>query len=266
VAAVQGREPISLYTKVMNIAKAYSRLAVAAGLSVAASLLWSQQAATPAPSRPPTVPFTAAEIEAIPLVPPRAGASVTKILFNGKTLDGWRGNLEWWSVGDGAIVGKSAVKVPTSFLFTSDNYSDFRLTLSSRMVESENHAGVCFWGEIAEQGANKWYTHGPLVIFPSPGMWDYIDAKGLRVYRTTAERVTSQHEWVKVEILAQGNRVRSAFNGVQVMEWREPDPDRIKAGPIGIQLHALDGPQEVLYKDIVVETFPREDRLITLKR
>ena len=79
-------------------------------------------------------------------------------------------------------------KVPTSCLFTKDNYSDFRLTLSSRMVASQNHAGVCFWGEIAEQGANKWYTHGPLVIFPNPSMWDYNAGKGLRVFRQLPTR------------------------------------------------------------------------------
>jgi hypothetical protein len=139
------------------------------------------------------------------------------------------------------------------------------------MVESENHAGVCFWGEIATQGDNKWYTHGPLVIFPNPSMWDYNEGKGLRVFRivperTAAEKAARLHEWVKVEILAQGNRVRTAFNGVAVMEWREPNPARIKKGPIGIQLHAWTGPQEVLYKDIVVETFPREDRLISVAR
>ena len=121
------------------------------------------------------------------------------------------------------------------------------------MVESENHAGVCFWG-----------LPGPLVIFPNPSMWDYIGNKGIRIYKPTAEKVTSQHEWVKVEILAQGNRVRAAFNGVQVMEWREADLGRIKEGPIGIQLHGSSSAQEVLYKDIVVETFPREDRLVTL--
>jgi hypothetical protein len=237
-----------------------------AGLSVAASLLWSQQAATPASPRPPTPPFTLAELEAIALVPPRAGKSVTKTLFDGKTLDGWQGNPDWWSVRDGAIVGKFNDKVPTSFLFTKDSYSDFRLTLSSKMVESENHAGVCFWGEIAERGENKWYTRGPLVVFPNPSMWDYTAAKGLRVYKPTMEKVTSQHEWVKVEILAQGNQVRAAFNGVQVIEWREPDLSRIKEGPIGVQLHSWQGPQEVLYKDIVIETFPKQDRLITLKK
>jgi hypothetical protein len=51
-----------------------------------------------------------------------------------------------------------------------------------------------------------------------------------------------------------------------VMDWREADPSRVKEGPIGVQLHAWNGPQEVLYKDIKLETFPKENRLITVKR
>jgi len=97
-------------------------------------------------------------------------------------------------------------------------------------------------------------------------MWDYNDAKGLRVFRPTSDKVPEQHDWVKVEILAQGNRVRAAFNGVEVLEWREANPARIKEGPIGVQLHAWKGPQEVLYKDIEIETFPKDDRLITVGR
>jgi hypothetical protein len=237
--------------------------AIALG-GVMAARLAGQQAATPAP---PRAPLSTAELEAIPVVPPRAGKSVTKTLFDGKTLQGWQGNTAFWSVDDGAIVGKSNDRVRgSSFLFTTDKYSDFRLTLSSRMVASENHAGVCFWGEIAELGDNKWYTRGPLVVFPNPSMWDYIARQGLRVYRPTREKVTSQYEWVKVEVLAQGNRVRTAFNGVAVMEWREADASRIKEGPIGVQLHPWTGPQEVRYKDIVVETFPKQDKLITLQR
>jgi len=115
-------------------------LRAAAGLCVAAGFLWSQQAPA-TPPRPPTVPFTRAELEAIPLVPPRTGESVKKTLFDGKTLNGWRGNLEWWSVADGAIAGKSTGKVPSNFLFTNDNYSDFRLTLSSRMVDRRTTPG-----------------------------------------------------------------------------------------------------------------------------
>ena len=230
--------------------------------AIVACLLYGQQA----PPRPPTPPLTKAELEAIPLTPPRTGKSVTKTLFDGKTLNGWKGNLDWWSVQNGAITGKFHDKVPTSFLFTNDTYSDFRLTLSSKMVESENHAGVAFWGDIVEKDTNKWYTRGPLVIFPRPSMWDYADAKGISVYKPTTEKVTSQYEWVKVEILAQGNRVRSAFNGVEVLDWREANPQRVKEGPIGVQLHAWTGPQEVLYKDIVIETFPKESRLLSIKQ
>jgi 3-keto-disaccharide hydrolase len=207
---------------------------------------------------------SAGEIAAIQLLPKHTGKSERIVLFDGKTLDGWEGNPDWWSVKDGALDGKAGSKVPTSFLFTKQNFSDFRLTLWSRMVESDNHAGVCFWGMPATQGENKWYTKGPLVIFPNPSMWDYSEGKGLRVYRTTMTKVTNQHDWVQVEVLAQGNRVRAAFNGIQVLEWREANPERIKEGPVGVQLHAWNGPQEVQYRDIVVETFPKEDRLLTV--
>lgn len=120
-------------------------------------------------------------------------------LFDGKSLQGWRGNAAWWSVVDGAIASKSQRKVPTSFLFTDARFSDFRLTLLSRMTESDNHAGVCFWSEITDwpERDNKWYTHGPLVIVPKQGMWDYSEATGLRVFRPTTGGVTSQHEWVR---------------------------------------------------------------------
>jgi hypothetical protein len=55
-----------------------------------------------------------------------------------------------------------------------------------------------------------------------------------------------QHDWV---------RVRTVFNGVEVMEWREADAARMKEGPLDVRLHAWTGSQEVFYKDIVVETF-----------
>lgn len=242
----------------------------AAGFGVAGGLLWSRNQATPPPpAHEKPQPLTAAELSAIPLVPPRTGKSVKKVLFDGKTLNNWDGSSKWWSVEDGEIVGRSTGRIGTSFLYTKDNYTDFRLTLSSKMVESENHAGVAFWGTVVpdeKDPTNKWGTRGPLVMFPKPEMWDYSLAKYIRVFYRTTEKVTSQHEWIKIEILAQGNRIRAAFNGVDVMEWREADPSRVIAGPLGIQLHGYNGQQEVRYKDIVVETFPKEDRLITVKR
>jgi len=76
---------------------------------------------------------------------------------------------------------KVSGRVPTSFLFTKDNYTDFRLTVSSKMVDSENHAGVCFWGEVIEEGTNKWNTRGPLGDLPIPACGTYPSQSAARV-------------------------------------------------------------------------------------
>jgi len=96
-------------------------------------------------------------------------------------------------------------------------------------------------------------------------MYDLYGRKSLPVDAAPAKKVGKQHDWNDLEILARGNRVRVAVNGVAVVDWRDPEPSRIKAGPIGLQLHSNMVPQEVRFKDLVIETFPREDRLITVK-
>ena len=87
----------------------------------------------------------------------------------------------------------------------------------------------------------------------------------LPVDRDPAKKVGKQHDWNDLEILAQGNRVRVAVNGSQVIDWRDPEPNRIKEGPIGLQLHSNTVPQEVQFKDLTIETFPKEDKLLTVK-
>jgi hypothetical protein len=96
-------------------------------------------------------------------------------------------------------------------------------------------------------------------------MYDLYGRKGLNVDAAPAKKAGKQHDWNDLEILAQGNRVRVAVNGSQVVDWRDPEPDRILEGPIGLQLHSNKVPQEVHFKNLVLETFPKEDRLVTVK-
>jgi Domain of Unknown Function (DUF1080) len=104
------------------------------------------------------------------------------------------------------------------------------------------------------------------VMFPSGyGMWDLFGRNGLPVDGGPAKKVGKQHDWNDIEILAQGNRVRVAINGSAVVDWRDRQPDRIKAGPIGLQLHSNNVPQEIQFKGLTLETFPKEDRLLTVK-
>ncbi len=212
-----------------------------------------------------------------PEVPPRKGKSEEIKLFNGKDLDGWEGYTDLWSVQDGVIVGKNKEPLKYStYLLTKKKFSDFRLVFSAKLVESEMHSGVAFWGEVYPQADGKVtdpkkdrseYTYkGHLVMFPSGwGMYDLFGRNGLPVDAAPAKKVGKQHDWNDIEILAQGNRVRVAVNGAAVVDWRDPEPDRIKEGPIGLQLHSNTVPQEVQFKGLTLTTFPEEDKLITVK-
>ncbi|HEV8063001.1 MAG TPA: DUF1080 domain-containing protein [Gemmataceae bacterium] len=198
-------------------------------------------------------------------VPPLQGERETIHLFNGKDLTGWEGHEQYWSVQDGVIVGKNTepVKVST-YLLTKKKFSDFRLVFEFKLAISEMHSGIAMWGRIAPDKGDKYTYAGHLVMFPSGyGFYDLYGRNGIHDNGAKAKKVGKQHDWNKIEILAQGNRIRVVLNGELISDWREPEPDRIKEAPIGLQLHSNPMPEEVQFKGLVLETFP-EDKLTSL--
>jgi hypothetical protein len=192
--------------------------------------------------------------------------SETIHLFDGKDLKGWEGHRDLWSVEDGVIVGKNVKpqKVST-YLLTKRTFSDFRLLATVKLVKSEMHSGIAFWGRVAPEQGDAYTYAGHLVMFPSGwGMYDLYGRGGLPVDGGPAKKVGKQHDWNDLEILAVGDRVRVAVNGVAVVDWRDPEPKRIKKGPIGLQLHSNNVPQEIHFKNLVLTTFP-EEKLTTVK-
>jgi hypothetical protein len=196
--------------------------------------------------------------KAAPIVPPREGKSETIKLFNGKDLDGWEGHRHLWSVQDGVIVAKNTEPITVStYLLTKRKFSDFRLTATVKLVASEMHSGIAFWGRNAPEHGDRYTYAGHLVMFPTDwGMYDLFGRESLPVDGRPAKKAGKQHDWNNLEILAQGNRVRVVVNGKPVVDWRDPEPERIKEGPIGLQLHSNKVPQEVHFKDLVLTTFP----------
>ena len=222
-------------------------------------------------------PLSAGKAKAVPEVPPKEGKSETIELFNGKDLDGWEGYADLWSVKDGVIVAKNTKPLKFStYLFSKRKFSDFRLVFSAKLVESEMHSGVAIWGkqfvpkEVKDAKAeHAEYTYqGQLVMFPSGwGLHDLYRRHGLSVPGkdiALAKKVGKQHDWNDMEILAQGNRIRLAVNGTQVLDWRDPQPDLVSEGPIALQLHSNNVPQEIHFMGLVLTTFP-EDKLTTVK-
>ena len=196
-----------------------------------------------------------------PVIPPRKGKSENIKLFNGKDLNGWVGHKTLWSVEDGVIVGRNTKPNPVStYLLTKRKFSDFRLKAKGKLAKSEMHTGIAMWGRVAPEKGDKYTYAGHLVMFPSDwGMYDLYGRNGLPVDGTPAKKVGKQHDWNDLEILAQGNRVRVVANGTLVVDWRDPLPKRIKEGPIGLQLHQNNDPQEVQFKDLVITTFPSDE-------
>ncbi len=201
-----------------------------------------------------------------PLVPPRQGKREVVELFNGKDLTGWEGHKDkYWSVKDGVIVGKNTEPVPVStYLLTERKFSDFRLTFDFKLAESEMHSGIALWGRVAPEKGDPYTYAGHLVMFPKDyGFYDLYGRNGIHRNADKAKPVGKEHDWNHIEIVAQGNRIRFVLNGRLISDWREPEPDRIKEGPIGLQLHSNKVPQEVLFKNLKLETFP-DDKLTTI--
>lgn len=213
-----------------------------------------------------------------PELEPLKGKSETIKLFNGKDLEGWEGYTDLWSVKDGVIIARNDKPLKFStYLFTKQNFTDFRLVFSAKLAVSEMHSGVAFWGkkfvpkeakDAAAEKAEHTYQ-GHLVMFPSGwGLFDLYRRAGAinpgADIRNVAIKAGKQHDWNDMEILAQANRIRLAVNGKLVLDWRDPDPKTIAAGPIALQLHSNNVPQEIQFKGLEVTTFP-EDKMITVK-
>ena len=212
-----------------------------------------------------TTYLRAQEKKEAPVVPPLKGESETIQLFNGKDLTGWEGNEKYWSVQDGVIVGKNTDEVKVStYILTKRKFSDFRLVFDFKLANAEMHSGIAIWGRIAPEKGDPFTYAGHLVMFPSGyGFYDLYGRNGIHNNADKAKKVGKQHDWNHIEILAQGNRIRFVLNGELISDWREPLPDRIKEAPIGLQLHSNKMPQEVQWKNLVLETFPA-DKLTTV--
>jgi len=67
-------------------------------------------------------------------------------LFDGKTFDGWEGNLKAFRIEDGAIVGGSLKqRVPRNeFLATKKRYANFELRLKCKLAGKGANAGIQF--------------------------------------------------------------------------------------------------------------------------
>ena len=176
-------------------------------------------------------------------------------LFNGKTFDGWEGNLDVFRIENGAIVGGSLDKrVPRNeFLCTTKQYADFELRLKFKLLGTGANAGVQirsqripdhhdmigyqadmgdrWWGCLYDESRRRKILSGP-----PP------EARG---------KIIKADEWNDYQIRCRGPRIELWINGHQTVDYTEPDESIEQTGVIGLQIHG-GPPSEAWYKEITI--------------
>lgn len=153
-------------------------------------------------------------------------------IFDGKSLDGWtaKGPASYWSVNDGALIGKSDAKKQASTLWSNESYQDFVLEGEFRFT---GHVDSGFFlrneSEQIQIGISGSLKRD---MTCSP----YIGKKG--IYPVEAVGVSAllkTGDWNQIKITVKGKKYIVVLNGKQVLDYTTDEV--LEKGPIGLQVH-----------------------------
>ena len=215
----------------------------------------------------------------LPLLIPTIYADQVDI-FDGKTLDGWKGDPSFWSVQDGAITGKSTAENPcksTTYLtYTKKEFSNFELTVKFRFLSKDGNSGIQYrsqWHDEKkfqikgyqadlETGNNYsgiLYEQNGRGIVAKRGQHLKITPDGKKnilpkplASAAKAQESNKLGEWNTYRIVAEGNTLTHQINGHTTVIVEDNDPKKKAAkGLLALQLHQ--GPSMTIqYKDLEV--------------
>jgi Domain of Unknown Function (DUF1080) len=173
-------------------------------------------------------------------------------LFNGKDLTGWvtPEDKTLFTVEDGEIVGRTPKEKlkKNEFLVTDKPYGDF--ILKAKVKFRNGNSGIQFRSKRAADGA----VSGPQADV-ADGYWGLLyeeRRRGIleRYPADKANALVKKGDWNEFVITAKGSHVTIDFNGTRIIDRVDPKFD--KEGIIALQLHVVDKPMEVRFKDLEI--------------
>jgi hypothetical protein len=175
------------------------------------------------------------------------------LLFDGKSFAGWEGNLKMFRIQEGAIVGGTLdAPIPRNeFLCTQKEYGDFELRLKFKLLGEKANAGV-------QIRTRRIPNHHEVIGYQADmgdGWWGALYDESRRKKMLAApdkealEKVLKRGDWNEYVIRCQGRRIQLSINGLETVDYTEPDETIEQRGIIGVQIHA-GPPSEAWYKDI----------------
>ena len=199
-----------------------------------------------------------------------ADETPTKVtpLFDGKTFDGWDGDTKkTWRIEDGCLVGGSLNEKQSrnEFLATKKEYGDFVLKLKFTLLGDVKKTFVNSGVQLRSQRIKDSHEMIGYQADLGDGFWGSIYDESRRNKVLAAADQEAMHkalkpgEWNEYVVRAEGRRIRTQLNGVQGVDYTEPDEKIPQVGRIGIQIHG-GGPAEVWFKDIRIEELSVKSR------
>ncbi len=178
------------------------------------------------------------------------------VLFDGKSFDGWEGNLDMFRIEDGSVVGGTLQKqIPhNEFLCTKQEYGDFELRLKIKVKGEGVNAGI-------QIRSKRMADHHEVIGYQADvgeAYWGklYDESRRNRILAggdkaDELAKVLKLDDWNDYVIRCEGPRIQLTLNGVKTVDYVEQDEDIARRGIIGLQIHG-GPPSEAWYKDITI--------------
>jgi len=183
-----------------------------------------------------------------------------KWLFDGKSLEGWEGNFQWFRIEDNCIVaGNIANAIPhNEFLCTKANHSNFELKLQVQLKGQGDNAGIQFRSvRIPGKTEVSGFQCDVGNAFGRP-VWGALYDESRRnkmLAEGDKEKVPGwlrKDDWNDLTIRAEGDRIQIWLNGNLTVDYKEDDEKIVKTGIIGLQIHS-GPPTEAWYRNIRIK-------------
>jgi choline-sulfatase len=216
---------------------------------------------------------------------PAASAAVTVkpgvdgwvTLFNGKNLNGWAGDPQFWSVEEGAITGVTdgSLKMNRFLTWTGSTIRNFELQVKVKVSDGGNsglqYRGIC----RPDLGLDVVTGYQCDVVSNNPNYNGMLyEEKGRRILSHTGEKVIVDpegrpwivgqlpvkefppEEWHDYRVLVEGNHYQHWIDGHQTADLYDFDEKgRALEGVLAVQVHV--GPaMKVQYKEFRIRHLP----------
>ncbi|MBI3820397.1 MAG: DUF1080 domain-containing protein [Planctomycetes bacterium] len=170
-------------------------------------------------------------------------------VFNGKDLDGFDGQSEYWKVENGLIAGRAKNLPGSRFLVFKDKLSDFSVEFDINI--KKGNSGLQFRSaHPADNTADAKYILLGYQADAGESYWGSLYEEGGRgtLAGVTREIWTSllEPDWNHYVVTAVGDHITIQVNGYKTVDLRDAQS---ASGSLGFQLHAR-GDNEIYFRNI----------------